>query len=202
MNKKTYRKFKVFFSLLVFGLSVFLVGFIFLERQINTLPVTDKVESMPYYTQTPDNKTILFKVCNDNLLLDFDFKNETLNVLFLNNGESVEETGYTADFTVTCNYETVGYLVDAVGGIEFENDGVTQRYTGVQIADLLTYSNVSRQMIYSITEKIIEGIKLNGITKENLLYLIENTETDLKFSDSVLWLQYIPKLCEFTRYIN
>ena len=87
----------------------------------------------------------------------------------------------------------MGYLTDIAGGIELEGE----RYTGVQITDMLEYSVVTKDTKKQITEEIIMGIAENGFTKEDMLYIIENADTNLKFASAYTWMDYIGELCKF-----
>ena len=135
-------------------------------------------------------------VCQDKILLNLNFKEEIINIIFLET--EAENYGYTVDYDVICNYEMVGYLVDVAGGIEL--DGL--RYTGVQITEMLEYKPQEISSKKTITAKILQGISAVGFTKENLLYIIENSETNLEFIRCFDWVNWIPKLCRFPRFVN
>lgn len=181
--------------LFFFGAVVFCCGYFYLESRLEEMIVSDNVNSVPYYS-TPDNFTVSFKICEDSLLFNFDFDNESVNIAFLENENA--NYGYNIDYTVQCDYETVGYFVDIVGGIDIENT----RYTGVDITELLEYSTVDFLKRKEITEKIMLGISKNGLTQKDMIYLIENSKTNLKFNECFLWTEYIPELCGFIRFIN
>lgn len=188
---------------MVFGLTVFGSGYLYLDSRLQASAVSNKTESVPYYS-TPENSSILFEICNDRVLINLDFDEGILKVIYPENTAATETEiyGYRVDYTVSSNYDLVGFFVDSVGGIVLEIDDETLRYTGVQISEMLEFSNVSEDLKQEITEKIISGLANTGFTKENLLYITQNTETDLKFSTAFPWLEYISELCKFTRFIN
>ncbi len=194
MKRKTVTKIKGTLFVLSFGIAVFTAGYFYLNNILNSRVVNDSVQNVPYYTATPKNATVLFNICEDKLLLNLNFKEETVNVIF---GDE-ENHGYNITHTISCDYNTVGYFVDLIGGVDFDDN----RHTGAHITELLEYSYVSENTKREITESIIKGISEIGFTKENLLYLIENTETDLKFNECYFWVDYIGKLCKFPRFIN
>ena len=88
--------------------------------------------------------------------------------------------------------------MDAVGGIELED----MRYTGVQITEMLEYSNVRYETKRILTDKIITGIANKGFTKEDMLYITENADTNLKFASAYLWIDYIAEICRFPQFAN
>lgn len=203
MKSKATRQFKIFYFLLVFGISVFLSGYFYLNNLLNITSVAKNEEKIPYYS-VPENTTILFKICNDNLLIDLDFNESIINVLLVDESFSTNTDlyGYSVDYTVKSDYDLVSFLVDNVGGIELENDGELLRYTGVQICEMFEYSKVSNDKKNEIIKKIIDGIAVTGLTKEDMLFIIEESETNLNFSIAYLWVDHIKELCKFPRFIN
>lgn len=175
---------------------IFSCGYFYLDSRLKKSMVNESVESVPYYTQIPENKSVLMTVCQDKILLNLNFEEEIINIIFLET--EAENYGYTVDYEVICNYEMIGYLVDVAGGIEL--DGL--RYTGVQITEMLEYNPQDITSKKLITQNIIKGISNNGFAKENLLYIIDNSETNLKFNQCFDWVGWIPKLCRFPRFVN
>ena len=53
--------------------------------------------------------------------------------------------------------------MDYTGGIELENDGKTERYTGVQISELLSRTVESEELRRSIITAIMKKISDTGI---------------------------------------
>lgn len=203
LKGKIFFRFKICFFLLCFGLSVFLVGYLYLNSQLERIYTSNKTESVPYY-QTPENKTFLINICQDSVLINFDFQESIVNV-FLQPEISSAQTevyGYKIDYQLNGDYGFVGYIVDSVGGISLERNDEILRYTGTQITEMLEYSNVSKELKLEIIKKTILSVSGIGFTKENLLYIIENYTTDLKFSDGILFVNNIADCCKFPRFIN
>lgn len=177
-------------------MSVFIGGYFYLNSILDNSTVSENVESVPYYSSTPENAGILLNICEEKVYLYLDFGEEILNVIFPET--DINNYGYGIDYTINCNYEIVGYLVDLVGGIELENI----RYTGVQITELYEFSNTSDTFKRETAQGIITGIAETGVTKEDLLYIIENSDTNLKFNECFSWAEYMGPLCNFPRFIN
>lgn len=194
MKRKSAKKIKAILLILCFGTSVFTAGYFYLDSILNKTSVSENVNDVPYYSPTPENATVLFEICEDKILFNLDFNEETVNIVF---GE-VENHGYNINYTVECDYETVGYFADLIGGIELNST----RYTGAHITEMLEYSYVSAENKRLITESIVNGLAKTGITKEDLLYLIENTNTDLKLNECYFWVGYIDELCKSPRFVN
>lgn len=204
LKSKIFYNFKLFYFLLIFGMVIFGSGYFFLDSRLEKTKVSFRTESVPYYTAMPDNKGVCFEVCNDKILLYFDFKQSELSVIYPTESEESDLVtyGYPVDYTVSCDYEMIGYFVDAVGGIELKTGNETLRYTGVQITEMLKFTGVSEETKHSIAKEIIAGFGEMGFTKENLLHIIEESDTNLKFNDSFSWVEYIKELCKSPRFVN
>ena len=181
--------------LIFFGSAVFSAGYLYLDSTITDIDVTKTEEKVQYYETLPQDTTVMFNICDDNILVNLCFSDKTLKVISAEDFDENQNTvyGYNIDYYINCNYKTVGYLTDIAGGVELEGE----RYTGVQITEMLEYSGVTKETKKLITEKIIQGISENGFNKDDMLYITENADTNLKFASAYTWTQYIGELCEF-----
>ena len=197
-----FRWFKYYFFLLCFSLSVFLGGFLYLNSRLEAREISQKTESVPYYSPKPDNSAVLFDISGDLVLFYLNFQDESMNIVFptVQVGQ-LNTYGFNVDETVKTDYRLVSYFTDLVGGIDLEIDGQSFRYTGVQTAELLEYSADST-IKREILEKIVAGIADVGFFKEDMLYIAEKCECSFSFSDVYYWTEYIQKLCKFKRFIN
>ena len=195
LKRKVKRYISNVLFLIFFGSVVFSAGYLYLDNKINGIDVLENAENVPYYETLPQDSTIMFNICDDSILVNLNFSEKSIKVISAEENAKNQDTvyGYNIDYYLNCNYKTVGYLTDIAGGIELEGE----RYTGVQITDLLEYSAVSKDTKKLITEKIIMGIAEKGFTKEDMLYIIENADTNLKFASAYTWIDYIKELCKF-----
>ena len=184
----------------MFGITVFSAGYVYLDGRLNQITTGETTENIPYYESIPEDTAIVFNICGDSILINLGFSEKRINIIFLGQGEenSSEIFGYDIDYRIYSDYDLVGYLVDAVGGIELED----MRYTGVQITEMLEYSNVRYETKRILTDKIITGIANKGFTKEDMLYITENADTNLKFASAYLWIDYIAEICRFPQFAN
>ena len=181
--------------LIFFGSAVFSAGYLYLDSTITDIDVTKTEEKVQYYETLPQDTTVLFNICDDNILVNLCFSDKTLKVISAEDFDENQNTvyGYNIDYYINCNYKTVGYLTDIAGGVELEG----KRYTGVQITEMLEYSGVTKETKKLITEKIIQGISENGFNKDDMLYITENADTNLKFASAYIWIDYIKELCKY-----
>ena len=195
LKRKVRRYISNILFLIFFGSAVFSAGYLYLDSTITDIDVTKTEEKVQYYETLPQDTTVLFNICDDNILVNLCFSDKTLKVVSAEDFDENQNTvyGYNIDYYINCNYKIVGYLTDIAGGVELEG----KRYTGVQITEMLEYSGVTKETKKLITEKIIQGISENGFNKDDMLYITENADTNLKFASAYTWTQYIGELCEF-----
>lgn len=198
------KRFKIFFFLLCLGLSFLLVGYVFINKTLNYQTVDGKNESVPYYKFSPENTGIMFEIGLDKTLFVLNFDEKTLEVVYpeIDENGNLSTFGHPHNYTVSCSYDLVEYMVDCVGGIELEQNGEILRYTGTQVAEKLQFSIVSPEEKKEIAKKIISGFYSVGFSEENFLFITENCETNLNYSDTLLWKDYITELFGFVRFVN
>ena len=195
LKRKVRRYISNILFLIFFGSAVFSAGYLYLDSTITDIDVTKTEEKVQYYETLPQDTTVLFNICDDNILVNLCFSDKTLKVISAEDFDENQNTvyGYNIDYYINCNYKTVGYLTDIAGGVELEG----KRYTGVQITEMLEYSGVTKETKKLITEKIIQGISENGFNKDDMLYITENADTNLKFASAYIWIDYIKELCKY-----
>ena len=195
LKRKVRRYISNILFLIFFGSAVFSAGYLYLDSTITDIDVTKTEEKVQYYETLPQDTTVLFNICDDNILVNLCFSDKTLKVISAEDFDENQNTvyGYNIDYYINCNYKIVGYLTDIAGGVELEG----KRYTGVQITEMLEYSGVTKETKKLITEKIIQGISENGFNKDDMLYITENAETNLKFASAYIWIDYIKELCKY-----
>ncbi len=176
-------------------------GYLYLRK--NLLPADHNVSSVPYSFSAPENRGMMLDICGGLTFLYFDFEDERLTVIIPPEQEYTEEIfGYPIDFTVTADYRLLSAVIDYADGIELSSDGAMLRYTGVQVADILSRTvdaaDLKREIITALMKKIGE----NGIDGEVFQYIVENTETNLTVPDCYYWDRFIGRLCKNGGIIN
>lgn len=187
---------------LLAGVSFGFLGFLYISSQ-NSEPVK-KTESEIPYSYVPDNAGVMFEFYEEKIYAHLDFENEKISLIFANNADTSDGYiyGYRIDYTVKANSILAAGVIDSVGGIELTVNGETLRYTGVQISDLLSVTpeneTVKRQIITVFFEKVAQI----GLAKNDFVYIIENSETDLTVPDCYYWNENIKELAENAVILN
>lgn len=174
-------------------------GYFYLKSKIT--PVTGNASSVPY-SPTPESTGILLEICEEKTLLYFDFEENILSVICADGIAQKEIYGYRADYTVKGDYSLVGYIVDTLYGIDLEGNGEILSYTGSQIEEMLSTTADLADLRRTVTEKIIFEISQKGFSKENFLYIIENSKTDLTLPICYYWSDSMKDICKNVRLIG
>ncbi|MBQ8267756.1 MAG: hypothetical protein IJZ21_05170, partial [Clostridia bacterium] len=99
------------------------------------------------------------------------------------------------------DYQLIGGIVDRVGGVNVEVNGETLRYTGVQIIDLISV-NPDEDMKAQVITQIFRQISENNFSKDDFIYIIENSKSNLTVVDCIYWLDYIGEMRGNINFVN
>lgn len=195
------RKTKIFltsFTVSICSLLIFMaIGFLYLESINKT--VENKSEKVPYY-QLPENKGILLDIDGSKTLFYMNFEKNNLSVIYPDMEEEIYD--YEIDYKIKSDYKIVEEIIDILGGIDLKISEETYNYTGAQVVDLISKTEDIEPLKKTVTEKVIEKIGERGMTLEEFVYIIENSETNLTIPDCYTWPEYIKEICKNARFIN
>ncbi|MBR7132472.1 MAG: hypothetical protein IKD04_02975 [Clostridia bacterium] len=161
----------------------------------------NEASSVPYYTAYPESVGVLFDIAGQKTFFDLDFERQLLSVVY-NQDADLPEYGYSVDYRITADYSLVGDIIDMAGGIDYDNGKETLALTGVQAVELLSTTPDDGTLHRKITEGTLAAIAERGLTANDLLHIIEKSETDLTVPDCYSWPEYIKALCKGIRVVN
>ncbi len=190
----------------VFSAAIFFFGaYAYLYYNLNgqTAKADQKDYTVPY-ENLPDNAGIAFLLPDSSAVIAYlDFENRCINVINIEVYDITNNLyyGYTVDFTVETDYQLIGGIVDRVGGVNIQLNGEILRYTGVQVIDLISVNsdaNIKPQLITQIFKQISE----NDFSKDDFIYIIENSKSNLTVVDCIYWLDYIGEMRGNINFVN
>lgn len=199
------RNTKIFFKTLVSSLlclAVFVsVGYFYLESA--NKPAETKQESVPYY-QIPESRGVMLEIGESRILFYFDFEGEALSVVFAEEFSEDETViyGYSADYTIETDYSVLEGIIDTLGGVDLTVGEEALNYTGAQVSEILNTTVDKTFLKRDITEKILSSIAQKGISIDDFVFIIENSETALTVPDCYFWAEYMAVLCKNVRFVN
>ncbi len=204
MKKKFDIYFKILVSSIAFAAVLILTFSITLGVKSKT--VNDPIEKVPYkISEAPLFWGVLINFAGGkSLYLAFDAENNDTSVLLLPEMASesaVTEYGYAVNTVSKADLDFLSLLIDSFGGIELNSDGETFNFTGVQVSEMLRKSN-DIEFKKRIANKLLVKIKEQGFKKEDILLLIENTDTNLTFPEGYYLDETVNNSLGSIRFVN
>lgn len=199
------RIFKIVLITFLSGAIFFGIAYNYLDYNLNksTANVDEKDYTVPY-TRIPESKGIVFVFPNNSATLVYlDFNRENIRLLDIETYDPTrpEYNGYSADYTVTADYELVEGIIDRVGGINITENGTTTRCMGVEVIDIIAYGRVE-DIKKQVLQQIFLKISQNSFSKDDFVYIIENSKTNLSFLDCIEWLEYLKAMSGRVEFVN
>lgn len=199
------RIFKTAIITFLSGAIFFGAAYAYLDYNFNkSVRDTDQKDYTVPYIRTPESRGVALLLPNGSATLAYlEFDEECIRLLDI---ESFDEScpeyyGYTVDYTIQISYELIEGIVDRVGGIELEIDGQKQRYTGVQVIDLIAYGRV-KDLKREIILQVFDKISKNSFSKDDFVYIIENSKSNLSFIECFDWIDYLKDMSGRVQYVN
>lgn len=203
INLKNTVKHALLLAGLCLGCLLTLVGGGYAYLSFNTEKTDKKASQVPYEFAPPENAGIMFEFCGDRTFVYLNFENEEMKIVFPLSGDLGDTVyGYSVDYLVEGDYYLLADIIDAADGIELQSDDGKYRYTGVQIAELLSNTvdteELKRNIIAALTRKTADF----GID-ENVFYdIIKKGDTNLTVPDCHRWAEYLSLLCKNCTVVN
>lgn len=171
---------------------------------IDNTEAENNVSDIPYVQAYPDNKGVMFNIGENLTYFYLDFEEEKVSVIIPNKAfyDKNEVYGYPVDYRISADYSLVASVIDFADGIELEVDGELLSLTGVQVADMLTRTVDDGQLKRQVIEATLKKQGEKGLSKEDFVYIIENSDTNLTVPDCYNWSEYIDKLCKNAVFVN
>ena len=178
-------------------------GYLKYNFGIKTAQINQKADYVPYQ-KNPSNCGITFIFPKGYAYLFYlDFKNLCINVVAIPDFDEKLQSynGYTNDFQMYVDSGFVEGIIDHIGGIDLTNKDQTLRYTGSQVIDYLendTTMNTRQEVISQIFKKFSK----NDFSKDDFVYIIENSESNLDFIDGIYWIDYLKDMSQNVNFEN
>jgi len=205
VKKRFLKYFKIIFYIFIFSFLLVGGGYLYLNSLVDDITISNKAESVPFNSVTPQTTDILFEVEGDYFLLLLNFNDLSLRAkLSVNDSFTATQlSDYASDYKVLCDYKIVEYFVDNVGGLEIDTGDEVLRFTGIQTIDLLRNENTSCEDVENIISQLFSKLGECGFWDDYLRYIISNTECNIDYTKAFRWCDYLSKMCldfEFLEY--
>ncbi len=207
---KKHKSLTMFFTVFISCFALFFSSaYIYIDRNLfkEEKGAISPESRVPYQKIPCDNTCLLLKFPdNTALTLYLDFSSTRIAAAVYDNYQNGDEKrlGYTADFKLTFTPEALSSVIDLFGGVELclNQQNEKYRYTGIQIYELASTGKITPTIYREILVAVFENISKVGISKSDLVFLIENTDTALTVPDCYYWPQYLPELFKSAQIVN
>ncbi len=196
---------KVFFTSVICSAVFLAAAFVYLNMEVKSKQTEVKDPTIPYTQTAPDDCGVLVSFPDKSgCLVYFDFTKSAITTLFCDDVDLVQKEykGYSVDYNLEADYDLLSGIIDRCGGIDLLLSENVLRYTGVQITDILSTKTDTTDIRAVIAKAIFKTISENGIDAELLVYVIENSNTDLTVPVCLDWHEYLKDMCQNATVIN
>jgi hypothetical protein len=180
-------------------------SYLYLEISLNSAETDGTESDVPYAAPLPDSVGLLFVLPeNTGYIFYLNFLESSISVVNIENvdGDKKEYYGYPVSYEFSVDYRFFANFIDRVGGVEIYDSGETLRYTGMQIIEKIQKSSQNGELKREVIRKFFYTVMQVGISKEDFVYIIENTRTNLTVPDCYYWPPYIAGIAKNIRFVN
>ena len=154
------------------------------------------------YDDYPENKGILITFEDTSgLFIYFDFSSlSTYGYVFSQDAaENAEEIPFFKDYTIKAEKELIFSLCDRLGGIEMrDKQGEESLYFSPALISFCE-KELSEEERLQLCISFFDKFAKTGLSSEDFMFIIENTQTDLSYSVVYDWIPHIKEM--FCNYI-
>lgn len=171
------------FSVFIICTAIFtLSGYLFLDHSSKVSSATDRTLTNIPYSSAPSNSAVIVSFKEKTILFMLDFSHNKL--LALTQADEHEYYLEKEPFYMALDEYTLSRFIDRIGGIELMQDGIKTRLTGIQTVKLLNNNSQNETEILSC---VLDAVSETGLSIQDLVFLIENSDTDLTVPDCFDW---------------
>lgn len=198
---------KYFKTAMAFFLSAamfFCCSYLYLNNSLKNERQADKKQQNIPYSETPENCGLHFLLpAGRELLFFLDFEQEISYIIDINKNTTYKNdyAGYSADYNFTLDYSVLSDIFDRLGGLDLVIENEELRFTGIQVCDLMcknTGDDLSLKIVTAVCARLAE----NGFSGDDFVYLIENSDTDLKMPVCIYWEDRIKSIFSNAVFVN
>ncbi len=202
------RKRSVFFKTL-FAAAATMAAFILVGAGMISFEqkeVDSDIQKVPYYEeQCPEFCGIFINFSEGgSVYVGLDYGNKRVCVIRLPaaaSAGSALDYGYSADYEFEMTYDALAGFIDRFDGLILDTADGTMRHTGVQVCALLARTT-EKQFINGVISGIFEKISAKGFTQKDLIYIIENSDTNMSYPQGYNLIEMLPEISKNLYFIN
>ncbi len=191
----------VLFTVIFCSAVFFMLGLLLLPAELETAPLPepadDYVSGVEYYSSIENCALLLTFSDGAGALLYLDFGRQQINITVYNDNPegqaAVSRVGI--DNILVADNDFLCSFCDRLGGISLAEGGTKRRYLSASLRQKLDEKsdNDSRK---AIIDAFFEKIAKIGLSADDFMFIIEDTENDLNYTVCYDWIEYIAEMAE------
>ena len=155
------------------------------------------------YTKYPSSKGLLFLSENGSgafIFLDFSSISTYLYIFPENPEENAALLPYVTDAVFHIDADFLPSFCDRLGGIELtEQNGDTSLYFSPSIISFCE-TGLNTEKMLQLCISFFDKIAKTGLSSEDFMFIIEETDSNISFSVCYDWIPYIKEMCQNVIY--
>ncbi len=184
----------VLLAVMISSATFLLCGILLLPAEIQSdpTPAGDTVSGVNYYSDTKNATLLCLYEDGSGALIHLDFDASKIKIFIYNDhaeGQALM-SGYDINYTVSLNSDFLCRFCDRVGGITLREGDSERRYLSAGLRQKL-----NEKADYNEREKIanafFEKIAKIGLSSDDFMFIIEETENNLAYPVCYGWLPRI-----------
>lgn len=177
----------------VFCSLISLLGIFLIPARVGSpeKPVGETVSGIDYNSAPEPVSIAVVGADQTAALIYLGFKTISVDVYLFESAEQLK--GAEADYYMELPSGFLGKLCDRMGGLTLSNSGSDELFFGVALEHYATQDNSIRKMT-EISNAFFKKIAKMGLSSEDFMFIIENTETNLNYPACYDMMEYIPEL--------
>lgn len=148
------------------------------------------------YGSAPENQALLITdKTGRGALIYLDFDNIVTHIYLFSKDSEKEAVNipYNVNYTIFIESDFAGKFCDRIGGIDIEEEGETARYFSASLNEYMGKTPSEEKML-KISRSFFEKIANTGLSSEDFMFIIEETDTVLPYSVCYGWIDRIPEM--------
>ena len=163
--------------------------------------VQENVSGIGYREEIPPAALLFCFPDTSGVFLSLDFSS-LLTTVYLFEEDAEEKAAalpYFTDFTFNAGEEFLPLLADRLGGIEMTDEtGEARVYFSAALSEFCE-KELNEEQRQKLALSFFDKIAKTGLSSEDFMFIIENTENSLSYSRCYDWIPYIKTM--FSNYI-
>ncbi len=197
MNKRTV--ISVLLAVIISSGTFLLCGILLLPAELRSepAPAGDSVSGINYYSDTENATLLCLYEDGSGALLHLDFDSSEIRLFIYNDHAEGQAamSGYDINYTLRLTSDFLCRFCDRIGGISLDEGDGMRRYLSAGLRQKLS-ENADYDERKKITTAFFEKIAKIGLSSDDFMFIIEETQNNLAYPVCYGWIPRIKDMAD------